>query len=132
MRRPLILVVLILATAATRGTADDAKRVEFAKASAEAARKVYEAMVDRAGIDPRFDPDPERLYLWSRRWMEAEQAVAGEKAGRVAAAQAHFARMKKWEAAFEEKRKNGTAPAYQVPQVRFYRLEAEMWLAETK
>jgi hypothetical protein len=132
MTRQLTLGVLLLATTATRASADDAKPAELAKARVEAARNVYEGMLERARIDARFALDPEKLYLWSRRWMEAEQAVAAEKAGRVAALQAHLARMKKLEANFEERRKNGTAPAYEVPQARFYRLEAEMWLADPK
>jgi hypothetical protein len=59
------------------------------KAQMDAARKAFELYLkrqqDRAG-----EPGPEKLYVWSRRWMEAQQALASEKDRRVQAAQDHL------------------------------------------
>jgi hypothetical protein len=131
MTRQFFLAVLILAAAAPRGLADEAKPAELAKARAAAARETYEALLGRYAIDPK-GPGFESIYLWSRRWLEAEQAAAADKAGRLAALQAHLERMKKWETIKTEALKQGLAPKYEVPQARFYRLEAESWLAETQ
>jgi hypothetical protein len=103
-----------------------------AKARAAAARKVYEHLLERYKLDPNFQNEPERSYLWSRRWMEAERQAAGTKAGRVAAVEGHLERMKKWEKVFKEGVERGIFSPGDVAAAEFYRLEAEGWLAEEK
>jgi hypothetical protein len=131
MARQVFLAVLIVATASTRGRADEANPLDLAKARAAAAQETYEGQVRRHAVDAS-GPSFESIYVWSRRWLEAEQALATDKAGRLAALQAHLDRMNKWEATKTEQRKQGFVAAYEVPQARFYRLEAEIWLAEAK
>jgi hypothetical protein len=103
-----------------------------AKARAAAARKVYEHLMERYKVDPNFQNEPERSYLWSRRWMEAEREAAATKAGRVAAVEGHLERMKKWEKIFKEGRERGIFSPADVGAAEFYRLEADDWLAEEK
>jgi len=122
---------MLMAGTAASDTADQAKPADLAKARAAAAQETYEGQVCRHAIDAS-GPTFESIYLWSRRWLEAEQALATDKAGRLAALQAHLDRMRKWEATKTEQRKQGFVAAYEVPQARFYRLEAEIWLAEAK
>jgi hypothetical protein len=75
----------------------------------ELAKKIYQARILH-GLERRMDPptvppsgprtDPllnedmaEELHRWSVRWMEAEQDSATNRAGRIAATQAHLDRM---------------------------------------
>ncbi len=91
----------------------------------------------------------ETFYLWSRRWMEAQRdGEGGSKAAEVAAIEGHLGRMRDLErgAIFKAmiKRINGKPPTdeslaaeiEQIPQfqtaIKFYRLEAEAWLAKAK
>ncbi len=55
-------------------TAVDAlvKEIETRRAKVEAARLVYEAMVKELH-ESRGQVNADRLYLWSRRWMEAQR-----------------------------------------------------------
>src|SRR5262245_36236919 len=71
---------------------------QLAKARRDAARKAYEMHWVRLRTDT--SADPEKLYTWSRRWMEAEQALREEKATERAAVQAHLDRMKQLEEFF--------------------------------
>jgi hypothetical protein len=75
--------------------------------------------------------DGEKVYRWSRRWMEAERELANTKAERAAALQAHFERMKKLEEEVQAYAR-GTIPFQQLAATRFYRAEAEGWLGEAK
>jgi hypothetical protein len=131
MTRQFFLAGLVLLAASAPGPADEAKPADLAKARADAARETYEGVVNRHQVDPN-GPSFESIYLWSRRWMEAEQALATDKAGRLAALQGHVDRMKKWETIKTEEVKQRLAPKYEASQARFYRLEAESWLGEAK
>jgi hypothetical protein len=63
-------------------------------------RKVYEGMLEKANTFGG-PSDPEKLYPWSHRWMEAEQDASEKKTDRVAAAEGHLDRMKKREALYQ-------------------------------
>jgi hypothetical protein len=126
-------VILGVAFLAAPGRGDD-KAAANARARLEAARKVYQGMMDcgRKG-DASFKLSSEELYRWSRRWMEAERDLADKPEARVAAAQAHLDRMAKWEEGI--KRTHAVARTiypYEVSAAEFYRLEAERGLAEAK
>jgi hypothetical protein len=112
--------------------AEEVKPADLATERLEAARETFKGIVERLKINPNFHASGEMLYLWSRRWMEAEQALATDKAGKTAALRGHVERMRKLEAAAAEGRKQGMVPAYEVSQTRYYRIEAEMWLAAVK
>jgi hypothetical protein len=115
------------------GAAGD-KAVEtkkLAKKRVDSARNAYEPAWAEFKPFDLSKGDGENVYCWSRRWMESERDIATTKAERVAALQGHFERMKKLE---EEVNgySRGTIPVQQLAATRFYRAEAEGWLAEEK
>jgi hypothetical protein len=134
LRKTAVLVMCLAAGAAgISGRAETPGPGSNAKARAEAARKVYETLLERYRRDGGFQLDPEKLYLWSRRWMEAEREVGTERAERVATVEKHLERMKKWEQMVEAARRQGlTFTEGDVAAAQFYRLEAEAWLAQEK
>jgi hypothetical protein len=128
------LAVTLVLTALSLAGEPAPEKAANAKARAEAARKVYECMMERYRLDAGFKFDPEQAYQWSRRWMEAEREAAGAKAGRVAAVEGHLERMKKWEKVMETDNAPGRhlySPG-DYAAAQFYRLEAEGWLAQEK
>jgi hypothetical protein len=97
----------------------------------DAARKVYEGMLNRMRIDAAFKLDSDALYLWSRRWMEAQREVASSKAERTAAAEAHLERMRKWEKlVVGAKGAGGFYSPTDVAAAEYYRLDAEALLGQ--
>jgi hypothetical protein len=98
---------------------------KLAKEKLQAARQAYEAASKKG--------DQEQTYLWSRRWLEAERALAKTKAEHLAALQDHLERMKKLEtlALLGEIKDSAPDPLVLAP-TKFYRTEAEMWLAHEK
>jgi hypothetical protein len=69
-------------------------------------------------------------YLWSKRVYEAERELDPSPAGRVKAAREHFDRM----SAMEKAHANIKMAVSEVErsEIRFYRLEAEIWLKEAE
>ncbi len=136
--RPFRLAVLLLVLAAAplafhgpvHGGPGDA--AANAKARMEAARKVYEGSLRWYREGPVQPLDPEKLYQWSRRWLEAQQDLATKKEDRVAAAKAHLTRMQALERITRLMHKGGSVRAFDVAAVEFYRLEAERWVAQAK
>jgi hypothetical protein len=113
--------------------ADATEDLANAKARVEAARKVYNGMLRRRQIDPKFGLNLEKFYQWSRRWMEAQHDVSATKKNQVAAIEAHLARIKTLEKAVKEVIKAGSdASSYEAKAAEFYRLEAEKWLRKAK
>lgn len=112
-------------------TAVDAlvKEIETRRAKGEAARLVYEAMVKELH-EGRGQVNADRLYLWSRRWMEAQRDVSPKKADQVAALEAHRDRMKDLRKTTEQRYKAGQGSHAEVLSVDFYIAEAELWLTE--
>jgi hypothetical protein len=114
--------------------ADAKEDVANAKARVEAARKVYQGMLERQKQVPGAF-DAEKLYRWSRRWMEAQQDVSATKKNQVAAIEAHLDRMKRVEKTVKDLIKAGAtsdlAP-FEAKAAEFYRLEAEKWLRKAK
>jgi hypothetical protein len=127
----MLSVALLLLGPELAGRADD-KAAENARARLEAARAVYKGIFERRKVDAREPLDFEKLYLWSRRWMEAEKELAARKAERAAAAQGHVDRMKGLEELAKKLHKEGFLSAVELPAAEFYRLEAERWLEKEK
>jgi hypothetical protein len=106
------------------------KTTALVKAKRDAARKTFEAIwVDyregRGGM--------ERLYWWSRRWLESDQQLAGEqKAERVTAAQGHLDRMRQLERLIRNLQQSKVATIDEVSAAEYFRLEAELWLQQAK
>jgi hypothetical protein len=136
--RPFCFATLILVLAAAPAAllrpaqAGQGEAAANAKARLEAARKVYEAYLDRY---KRGEPQPlnaELLYRWSRRWLEAQQELATKKGEKVAAAEAHLTRMRRFEEYLRGMHKSGVAATFDVAGAEFYRLDAERWVARAK
>ena len=82
----------------------------------------------------------ERLYLWSRRWMEARRDGGTTKEQRIAAIRDHLSRMKAWEEglpvkkalkeSFDTSIDSPWAASEFATSMRYFRLEAESWLVE--
>ncbi len=131
-RYPVLILALAAAPAVLFSPAQAGQGQKAnAKARLQAARKVYEGYLSRYKIGPSQPLDAEKLYQWSRRWLEAQQDLALKKADRVAAAEAHLARMRRLEQTMRDLARKEVAP-YEVAGAEFYRLEAERWVAQAK
>jgi hypothetical protein len=124
--------LVVVGMAGVPSLADEVKPADLPKARLEAAQDTFKGIQDRAKIDPNFHAAGEMLYLWSRRWMDAEQSLATDKAGRITALRGHLERMRKLEELTAENRKQGMVAAYEVSQARYYRVEAQIRLDEAK
>ena len=102
-------------------------RQDLAAAKSDAAKATYEASFKalREGKG-----DAERVYLWSRRWMEAQRGVSQKKADVIAALEAHRDRMKALSKLTEQRYKAGQGSHADVLGVNYYIVEAELWLSE--
>jgi hypothetical protein len=125
-----VLLCFICLTPAARS--GDDSNVENAKARLEAARKTFQAILERRKVDINAQWDEEKLYRWSRRWMEAAQAITDNKDGRIAAAEAHLKRMKNFEDLVKKMQSAGQASPEDVSAQEFFRLEAEHALIRAK
>ena len=74
--------------------------------------------------------DSEKVYRWSRRLLEAQRDASIDKAGHVAACEAHLERIKKLEAKIRRIRRIGFGDSLDVLEVDYYRKEADFWLAQ--
>ena len=97
------------------------------KAMLEDARKVYEHDIVRykSGLIFSF----EELFLWSSRWLEAELELAGDATARTNALKAHLERMKDVEKLSVAMFKVGQGREADAAAGRYYRTQAELWLA---
>lgn len=93
-----------------------------------AARLACELLVIEPPKSGEARASTEDTYLWSRRWMEAEQDAAPDRPTSLAAAEAHLARMT--ELVHRAKRifEAGQTSAANVACAEFYLLDAE-WSA---
>jgi hypothetical protein len=124
-----LLCAFVLLAPSVRG---DEKAQENAQARLEAARKVYNGMLERQKVDPGFQTSFETLNLWSRRWLEAQRELSDKKEDRITAAADHLERMKKLQDLVTRMIKTGVVNRYEAAAGDFYRLEAEHWLAEAR
>ncbi len=69
---------------------------------------------------------------WSRRWMEEQIRLHPAPAERIAAIQAHLARMKELEQILDGYAKTGQGRVVDALKMKYFRLEAEQMLAEGK
>jgi hypothetical protein len=131
---PTLIVVGLVLSAKSSATGEksvDAK--EPAKECLDAARRAYEYAWNEFSPFDLSKGDGEKVYRWSRRWMEAERDMAANKAKRLAAFQSHLERMKILEKEVHDYGSlRSTIPVQQMAATTFYRAEAETWLAEEK
>jgi hypothetical protein len=135
LRIPLIVFVCgsMLLGAGAAGPAGDrtVRTKEPAREQADAARLAYEAAWAKFKPFDLSKGDGEDVYRWSRRWMEAERDLARGRSARAAALRRHFERMKELEGEVQMYAR-GTIPFQPLAATRYYRAEAERWLAEEK
>lgn len=111
------------------GAAPAADTAALAKTKVAAAKTTYEVTV-KAFAEGKADA--EKVYLWSRRWMEAQRDVSGKQPDRVAAVEAHLERMKELRKTAEARYRIAQAPPADVLGADFSIAEAELWLAQVK
>jgi hypothetical protein len=103
---------------------------ELARERLDSARKAYEGVWLR--LRNVHNVSPETIYLWSRRWMEAQQALDGNKDAERATIQSHLDRMKELERSFATAVRAGQASQVDADAARYYRAEAAIWLSQVK
>jgi hypothetical protein len=103
----------------------------LAVAKRDAARKAYEAWW--ANYRDRAGPG-EWVYLWSKRWLRAEKELSSRHDDQVAAYEAHLERMRELEGLVSrlQRARPGLATIDQVSSSRYYRVEAEIWLENSR
>jgi hypothetical protein len=77
-------------------------------------------------------PVVELPYRWSCRLVEAERQLNLPKTDRIASAQAHLERMRDVERIARERFRIRIISIDETKAAEFYRLEAEIWLAEAR
>ena len=89
-------------------------------------------MLDRLKLSARIQFSDPRFSLWARRKLEALRKSGAGKAEIAAALESYIDRLKLEEASTENEHQFGRATQVEVHDVRFRRLEAEIWLNEEK
>jgi len=138
--RTSILLALLLGLTAvfwmpdTFSFAEDNAATANARARLKAARKVYKLQMELLINVPGQRDSAEKIYSWSRRWLEAQRELGSNRKTRVAAAEAHLARMKRLEQLINDFVKQGGAESYRYEafMASYFRLEAEKWLAQAR
>jgi hypothetical protein len=129
---PTILLSFILGLAVT-GTAPAPPTPQppsaLARAKLDAARQTYQAVMRDL---PAARADAEKVYLWSRRVLEAQRDLSDKKAERIAALEDHLARMKELRKVALARYRAGHATHTEALAGEFYVAEAELWLAQAK
>lgn len=100
------------------------------KALVEAAKSTYQE--DLARLKNLQASSPEDLYVWSRRWLDAEVDLAGNKEERVAAHQRHLDRMKDLERRAKAMAAAGQGRQSDATAGTYYRTQAELWLTRAQ
>lgn len=110
----------------------DKEKSALLEARLKAARQTYELLIAAWQRDAGGASDPEQVYLWSRRWLEAQRDLTEKQTDQVAALEAHRTRIEQLEKLARKLREAGVAGRTVVAVAEFYRLEAELWLVEAK
>jgi hypothetical protein len=107
---------------------EDLERLQKIKAAA--ARRTYEVTWKNYREGRRVNP--ETLYWWSRRWLEADRDLSDKKADQLAAYRSHWERMREWERLVRDLQRANVTTVDEVSAVEFYRAEAEIWLIKAR
>jgi len=110
------------------GSPQSTEQYQLSKAAvlANRAKRAYGNALERYKTG---NSDPEGVYLWSRRWLEAQRKASTEKVDQTKAFEDHCARMKELEELVKNRSEAGTETAAYRAAAEFYRAEAELWLA---
>lgn len=125
-----VLAVAVLLSAGRAGSAEPAVAPALLKARVEAARQTYDYVL--RNFRESRPPISELVYRWSCRWLDAERELSDRPADRVAAYEAHLARMRELESVVRDRWKNRYVSADEATAAQFYRIEAEIWLARAQ
>jgi hypothetical protein len=90
----------------------------------DAAQKAFKLAWDDKG------GDIEAAYRWSCRWLEAERELSDKTEARVAALQAHLARMTDIDGVTKREYREKITTSYEVRTIEYYVAEAELWVCQ--
>jgi hypothetical protein len=102
---------------------------ELLKARLEAVRDVFKAAKHEQEVGRGIFED---LPLWSRRLMEAERALAANKAEHAAACRQHVERMQDFEKVQKARFEAGRGTIKELAAATYHRTEAEITLARAE
>jgi RND family efflux transporter MFP subunit len=97
---------------------------------AATARQIVEEDMQRLKASLALPGD--EVPIWSRRWMDEQIRLNPAPAERIAAIQAHLARLKELEQILDGYTKTGQGRVSDALKMKYYRLEAEQMLAEAR
>jgi hypothetical protein len=131
-RRPLAVLIILLsglsvAPAAPDATTEPAKPTPLAQARLQAALDQYELVWS---YFQQNRTDSFQVYYWSRLVLDARREMGESPDDRIVALKNHLARMQKMEDLIKKIRRLGFGFSSDVGATRYYRLEAEHWLAQ--
>jgi hypothetical protein len=109
------------------------QRALLAKERRDLARQIYENRLEDIKKQGRF-LDVEALYVWSRRWPDAQGDTIDLKAAKIAPLEQHLARMKAMQPMVARLVHEGArdVTAVDVDRVNFFYLEAEFLLSQAR
>jgi len=134
MRRSLIAVLLLVAAFCIQGraTAETPSGInELKKAKVQTAREALQALDDQLKAG-RVAPFDNVFAIWTKRRLDAELALSGNKADRLGAYEKYLKYLKELESFVNEQYKAGACSIVNLKEAQYRRLEAELWLAEAK
>jgi hypothetical protein len=127
-RRPLVVLILLLSGLSIAPAAPEpAKPTPLAEARFQAALDQYELVWS---YFQQNRTDSFQVYYWSRLVLDARREMGESPADRIVALKNHLARMQKMEDLIKKIRRLGFGFSSDVGATRYYRLEAEHWLAQ--
>ena len=131
-RRPLAVLILLLsglsvAPAAPDAPTEPARPTPLAEARYRAALEQYELVWS---YFQQNRTDSFQVYYWSRLVLDSRREMGEAPADRTVSLKNHLARMQKMEDLIKKIRRLGFGFSSDVGATRYYRLEAEHWLAQ--
>jgi hypothetical protein len=133
-RHPLVALILLLAGLSVAPAAPDGAREPAGPEPLAQAR--YQAALEQYELEWSYFQQNRtqslHVYVWSRLVLDARREMGQTKADRIAALKAHLARMQKMEDLIRRIRRLGFGLSADVGATRYYRMEAEYWLAQAE
>jgi hypothetical protein len=129
----LLALGLLLAAGPLAGTAPTGspkKSSKLEKERVKVCKDICEAYLDLIKV-ARAAPG-EALVEWSRRWVKAEKAVRQKPDDLIAVYKTHWERTKSAEKNAKGLHDAGKIPTMEYNALKYYRIEAEIWLNEAK
>jgi hypothetical protein len=132
-RRPLVVLILLLSGLSVAPAAPDATTGQPAGPT-PLARARFQAALDQFELVWSYfqqnRTDSFQVYYWSRLVLDSRREMGESPDDRIVALKNHLARMQKMEELIRKIRRLGFGLSSDVGATRYYRLEAEHWLAQ--